>query len=116
MRHRCGINLLAGDDNMLDPVSLPGVGVCVNSWHNSLAWQDIPDWYAVGARCYQCKRAGRLDRWDLAPKYGKKRMIITLEPLLGYTHCGKKKANDFVWPSFIAITEGCNLAQLRHTR
>ncbi len=85
MRHRRGINLLAGNhsgDNTLKPESITGVGVHVNSRQHSVSWQDIPDWYAVGARCYRCKRAGLLDRWELARKYGKKRMIITLEP-----HC-----------------------------
>ena len=99
MRHRRGIDLLAGNDNgdnTLDPSSLSGVGVYVNSRQHSVAWQDIPDWYAVGARCYRCKRAGLLDRWELARKYGKKRMIITLEPLLRCTRCGNKEANDFV--------------------
>lgn len=99
MRHRRGIDFTAGNDNgdnTLDPATLSGVDCYVYSRQHSVAWQDIPEWYEVGARCFKCKRAGLLDRYALARKYGRTRMIITLERFLRCTRCGNKKANDFV--------------------
>lgn len=94
MRHRRGIDLTAG--NPLDPSTFGGVNVYVNSRQHSVALQDIPEWYELGAKCWRCKRAALLDRWELARRFGRARMIITLEPLLRCTACGNKEANDFV--------------------
>jgi len=96
MRHRRGIDLTGGNDNTLDPNSVSGVNCYVNSRQHSVALQDVPEWYEIGAKCWRCKRAGLLDRWELARKYGKRRMIITLEPLLVCRVCGNREANDFV--------------------
>jgi len=94
MRHRRGIDLTAG--NPMDPATLSGMNVYVNSRQHSVAFRDIPDWYELGARCFKCKHVGGLDRWELAWRYGKRRMIITLEPKLRCTACGNREANDFV--------------------
>lgn len=94
MRHRRGIDLTAG--NPMDPTTLTGVNVYVNSRQHSVAFQDIPQWYELGARCFRCKHAGYLDRRELARRYGRARMIITLEPKLRCTQCGNREANDFV--------------------
>lgn len=94
MYHRRDIDLTAG--NPLDPSTLTGVNVYVNSRQHSVALRDIPDWYRLGARCFRCKHAALIDRWELASRFGKHRMIITLEPLLRCTGCGNREANDFV--------------------
>jgi len=96
MRHPRAIDLEAGNDNTLDPSEIGRIDCYVYSRQHSVAWRDIPDWYEVGARCAKCRRAGLLDRWALARKYGNRRMIITLEPKLRCTRCGNKEANDFV--------------------
>ena len=80
----------------MDPASVTGVNVYVNCRQHSVAFQDIPEWYALGARCFRCKHAGYLDRWELARRYGRDRMIITLEAKLRCTRCENRDANDFV--------------------
>lgn len=49
MRHRRGIDITAG--NPMDPATLTGVNVYVNSRQHSVAFHDIPQWYELGARC-----------------------------------------------------------------
>ena len=80
----------------MDPTTLTGVNVYVNSRQHSVAFQDIPQWYELGARCFRWKHAGSLDRRELARRYGRARMIISLEPKLRCTQCGNREANDFV--------------------
>lgn len=94
MRHRRGIDFAPGSP--LLPENYSGSNVYVYSRQHSVAFRDIPEWYQLGARCSQCKHAAMLDRYELAAKYGSRRMIITLEPLLRCTKCRNREANDFV--------------------
>ncbi|WP_313194839.1 hypothetical protein [Shinella zoogloeoides] len=81
---------------VLDSSMLSGTNVYVNSRQHSVTLQDIPEWYGIGARCSRCKHASMLDRWELAYRYGKKRVVMTLEPKLRCTRCNNREANDFV--------------------
>lgn len=94
MRRRKGVDRSPGDP--LDPGDLLHVDVYVYPRQHSATFQDIPDWYHVGARCRQCRHAGLLDRWELAWRYGRQRMLITLEAKLRCTKCENRTANDFV--------------------
>lgn len=89
-----GVAISAGDE--LSPAELSGVNTYVYPRQHSVALRDIPDWYGLGARCSKCKRAALLDRYEIASKYGSRRMLITLEPKLRCTKCGNPDANDFV--------------------
>lgn len=54
---------------------------------------DLAEWYALGGKCAACTHKGWIDRWELARRYGKKTIIVTLMPRLRCTACGNKHGN-----------------------
>lgn len=93
MRHRRGIDLTGGSNDNLPPKP---TGIFFPQRDHPATLADLPQWYALGAQCWRCKRVGMLDRWAIQRRHGKFRSVISMEPLLRCLGCRNREKNSFV--------------------
>ncbi len=76
MRHGKGIALLpAGHDD----------------YKRTLA--DLPQWYELSAVCAACERIARVDRYEMAGRFGGGRKVGSLASRLVCRRCGNRQGN-----------------------
>ncbi|MBB3571818.1 hypothetical protein [Rhizobium sp. BK491] len=60
------------------------------------AFDDIPEWHAVGGHCPKCEREGWVQRFELARKWGNGTPLGLLAPKLRCLGCGNKQGNHWI--------------------
>lgn len=53
----------------------------------------LAEWYVLGGMCSRCSHKGWIDRWEVARRFGKSIIIVSLMPRLRCTGCGNKQGN-----------------------
>jgi hypothetical protein len=96
MKHRRGIDLLVEDS----PIDRFG-GFSLNQIFEAnraareVTFGDLPQWYAVGAKCGACGRRAWLDRWELQRIYGADMKVIDSQRRLRCKGCGRQGLNSW---------------------
>lgn len=57
--------------------------------------EDVEQWFDVYGKCFVCGHVGRIDRWELARKFGKNWPVLKMMPNLRCTRCSNKGTNSF---------------------
>lgn len=52
---------------------------------------DLAEYLQLGAKCRECRHTVPMNRHDLAARYGKHEVIVSLKPKLICTACGQKR-------------------------
>jgi len=88
MKHRRGIDLLSRknryDITYLGPVLTP----------ENTAFEDIPEWYALGGHCPKCERTGWLTKGEVPGKLGKGSFLGSQR--LRCLSCGNRDGNKWI--------------------
>jgi hypothetical protein len=75
MKHRKGIELTASDIGYAETLG------------------ELAQWYELGACCPVCEHTQRIDRYELARRYGKGMRLATIGRKLICKRCGNRDGN-----------------------
>jgi len=95
MKHRRGIDLIP-DRLATSDATISVARFAPDGDYRSVRFDMIPDWWVLGAICRACRSYGRVDRYDIQRKHGRRSLVSVVGENLKCTGCDVRGHSMFI--------------------
>jgi len=95
MKHSRGIDLIP-DRLATSTAEISVARFAPDGNYHSVRFDIIPDWWVLGAICRDCRSYGRVDRYEIERKHGRKALVSNVGNKLRCTGCDVTGRSMFI--------------------